>query len=201
MRFCALALAAALPCLAASADWDKAKIQGSTSAPVAIEVFGSFDCIHCKALHEGMMRQIVQDLVLSGKVCVVSREFPLFGPGHMYAREAANLATAAARVGKYQAVSDALFKDQQVWEVNGKVWDTVAAALTPAEQIKVKALSNDKDVLAEVQRDYDQGAASGITQTPTLMVIRQRDGRRYPFQGLSISYELFRDFITKDLEK
>jgi protein-disulfide isomerase len=201
MRFRALALAALLPCLAVSADWDRAKIQGSTLAPVAIEVFASFDCIHCKILHEGMMLRIVQDLVLTGKACVVSREFPLFGPGHAYAREAANLATAAARVGKYQAVADALFKNQQAWEVSGKVWETVAAALTPAEQIKVKALANDPGVLAEVQKDYDQGAAMGINQTPTLMVIRQKDGRRYPFPGIQITYEMFRDFITKDLAK
>lgn len=197
----ALALAVSLPCLAASADWDRAKILGSPSAPVAIEVYGSFDCIHCKILHEGMMHQIVQDLVLTGKACVVSREFPLAGAGHAYSRGAANLATAAARVAKYQAVADALFKNQEEWETSGKVWETVAAVLTPAEQVKVKALANAADVLAEVQKDYNQAVALGINQTPTLMVIRQKDGKRYPFTGVPPAYEIFRDFIAKDLAK
>ncbi|HMD71699.1 MAG TPA: thioredoxin domain-containing protein [Bryobacteraceae bacterium] len=201
MRFRSLALAALLPGLAVSADWDRAKIQGSTSAPVAIEVFGSFDCVHCKILHEGMLQQIVQDLVVTGKACVISREFPLAGPYHKYARDAANLATAAARIGKYQPVADALFKNQQEWETSGKVWETVAGVLAPAEQVKVKALASDPGVLAEVQKDYDQGAAMGINQTPTVMVIRQRDGKRYPFPGIQITYEMFRDFITKDLAK
>jgi protein-disulfide isomerase len=195
MTFRALALVAWLPWLAVSADWDKDKIQGSPAAPVAIEVFSSFDCPHCKLLHEGAMQQIVKDLVVTGKACVVSREFPLLGPGHAHAREAANLATAAARIGKYQAVADALYKDQQEWAESGKVWETVAAALPPAEQAKVKALANDPGVLAEVQKDYQQGTAMGIDRTPTLMVIRQKDGRRFPF-GTPLSYDLFRDFVA-----
>jgi protein-disulfide isomerase len=201
MRLCVLALAALLPCLAASPDWDKAKIQGSTVAPVAIEVFSSFDCPHCSALHEGMMQQILKDLVITGKACVISREFPLAGPGHVHAREAANLATAAARIGKYEAVASALFKNQQAWAESGKVWETVATVLTPAEQAKVKALAKDPAVLAEVEKDYQQGSAAGINQTPTLMVIRQRDNKRYPFAGLPPSYVIFRDFVAKDLAK
>jgi protein-disulfide isomerase len=201
MRFRILALAALLPGMAVSADWDRAKIQGSTTAPVAIEVYSSFDCPHCRILHEGMMQRIVKDLVLTGMACVVSREFPLGGPYHIHSREAANLATAAARIGKYQAVADALYKNQETWEVNGKVWETVASALSPTEQAKVKALANDPGVLAEVQKDYEQCVASGISETPTLMVIRQKDGKRYPFVGIPPNYELFRDFIVKDLAK
>jgi len=164
-------------------------------------VWGSFDCSHCKALHEGMLVQIVKDLVVTGKACVISREFPLYGPGHEHAREAANLATAAARIGKYQVVADTLFKNQEAWEMNGKVWDTVAAVLSPAEQAKVKAMAKDPAVLAEVERDYQQAVRLGINQTPTLMVIRQRDGKRYPFVGLPPIYDMFRDFVAKDLMK
>ena len=142
------------------------------------------------------MFQIIKDLVTTGKACVISREWPLPPPYHPYAREAANLATAAARIGKYQTVADALFKSQQTWAVNGKVWDAVAAALSPADQAKVKALANDPGVVAEVQKDLDQGTALGINQTPTLMVIRQRDGKRYPFVGLPPSYDLFRDLVA-----
>jgi len=196
MKFRALALAALLPCLAVSANWDKDKMQGSPTAPVAIEVYGSFDCVHCKALHEGMMLQIIKDLVMTGKACVISREYPLPPPYHKYARDAANMATAAARIGKYQPVADALFKDQEKWETSGKVWETVAAVLSPAEQAKVKALANDPAVVAEVQNDLDQGSASGINQTPTMMVIRRSDGKRYPFVGLPPSYDLFRTFVA-----
>jgi protein-disulfide isomerase len=201
MTFRTLALAVLLPCLAVSADWDKDKIQGSTSAPVAIEIYSSFDCPHCKVLHETMMPDMLRDLVGTGKACVISREFPLSGPYHKYARDAANIATAAARIGKYQAVANALFKNQAAWAENGKIWESISSALTPSEQAKVKSLANDSGVIAEVEKDYQQGVASGIDQTPYLIVIRQKDGRRFPFKGMPGSYELFRDFVTKDLLK
>jgi protein-disulfide isomerase len=199
MSLRALALAALLPFLAVSADWDQNKIQGSCTS-VAIEIYSSFDCPHCKILHEGMLQQMIKDLVVPGKACIVSREFPLSGLGHEHAREAANLATAAARINKYSQVADALFKNQVAWATTGKVWDTVASALAPADQAKVKALATDPGVLGEVEHDYQQGVASGGGETPTLMVINMKNGRRYPFSGTPPSYELFRDFILKDLK-
>jgi protein-disulfide isomerase len=200
MSFRVLALAALIPCLAISADWDKEKIQGSPTAPVAIEIYSSFDCPHCKILHEGMLLQMIKDLVAPGKACIISREFPLGPPYHKYAREAANLATAAARIGKYSQVADALFKNQQAWAESGKVWDVVASVLNPSEQAKVKSLSTDPGVLAEVEKDYQQGAMSGISETPTLMVINQKTGKRYPFGGIPTNYGFFKDFVLKDLQ-
>jgi protein-disulfide isomerase len=200
MNVRALALAALVPCLAFSADWDKDKISGNPSAPVAIEIYSSFDCPHCKLLHEGMLNQIMHDLVTPGKAVVVSKEYPLSGQFHKYAREAANYATAAARIGKYQQVADALFKNQQAWAESGKVWDTVSSALSPTEQAKVKTLATDPGVVGEVERDYQQGSAQGLSQTPTLLVINQRNGRKYPFIGVPPNYDLFRDFILKDLK-
>ena len=60
-------------------------------------------------------------------------------------------AAAAARVGKYQQVADALFQTQSSWALTGKVWEAVAPALTPGGAEKVQALMNDPTVAAEVQ--------------------------------------------------
>src|SRR5690242_5927823 len=143
MKCLALALALLLPCFAAMPEIDKAKAMGSPSAPIVMEVFASFDCPHCKDLHETTMPLILRDYVVPGKVYLVNREFPLSGQYHPYAREAANYATAAARIGKYQVVAEALFKNQMAWAQNGKVWETVATVLTPAEQKKVQTLAKD----------------------------------------------------------
>src|SRR4051794_25607878 len=154
MKRYALALALLLPCFAATPEIDKAKALGSPTAPVTLEVFASFDCPHCRDLHDTTMPLIVRDYVNNGKVYLVSREFPLSGQYHPYAREAANYATAAGRVGKYQQVAEALFKNQAAWSMNGNVWETVAAALTPAEQKKVQLLVKDPGVVAQVEREY-----------------------------------------------
>ena len=199
MTFRVLALAALLPCLAVCNDWDKDKIQGNPSAPVAIEIYASFDCPHCRVLHETVVPQMIKDLVNTGKAVIVYREFPLTGPYHKYAREAANIATAAARIGKYKEVADALFKTQLAWYDSGKIWDSIGSTLPPPEMSKVKALSTDPGVLAEVERDYQAGASSGINQTPTMMVIAERSGKRWPFAGVPENYSFFRDFILKDI--
>src|SRR5689334_4952293 len=155
MRVSALALAAVLPAIAAVGDVDKGKTLGNPSAPITLELYSDFMCPHCKHLHENILPAIVTDFVKSGKAYLIFREYPLAIPQHVYSRPAANIATAAARIGKYQVVNDAIFKNQQAWGMTGKLWDFVNPVLTPDEQKKVQALANDPTVLAEVQRDYD----------------------------------------------
>lgn len=190
MKLFALALTALLPCLAASSDADPGKSLGSPSAPIRIEVFSDFECPACKALHEQILPLVFKDYAIPGKVYLVSREYPL--AMHQFSREAAGYATAAARFGKYQDVADALFKNQLVWEVNGKVWDTVAGVLTPAEAKKVQLLAKDPSVLSEVQRDVDAGKAAGINQTPTMIVTRGTN--RFPVTG-AVNYNLLRSLL------
>ena len=190
MKFFVLALAALLPCLAASSDADPGKSVGSPNAPIRIEVFSDFECPGCKGLHEQLLPLLFKDYVIPGKVYLVSREFPL--PMHPYSREAANYATAAARVGKYQQVADALFLSQVAWAASGKVWDTVAHVLTPEEARKVQTLVKDPSVLSEVQRDVGAGTAAGINQTPTMIVTRGT--KQFPVVGM-VNYTLLRSLL------
>ena len=190
MKVLALALAALLPCLAASSDADSGKSMGSPSAPIRIEVFSDFECPACKGLHEQILPLVFKDYVIPGKVYLVSREYPL--PMHQYSREAANYATAAARIGKYEQVANALFLNQAAWEVSGKVWDTVANVLTPAEAKKVQSLAKDASVLSAVERDVDAGKAAAINQTPTMIVTRGTS--RFPVVG-AVNYNLLRSLL------
>ena len=190
MKVLVLALAALLPGLAASSDANPGKSLGSPSAPIRIEVFSDFECPACKGLHEQILPLVFKDYVIPGKVYLVSHEFPL--RMHQYSREAANYATAAAQLGKYQQVADALFLNQVAWAANGKVWDTVANVLTPAEAKKVQLLAKDPAVLSEVQRDVDAGTAGGINQTPTMFV--SRGAKRFPVAG-AVNYNLLRSML------
>jgi protein-disulfide isomerase len=169
---------------------------GSPNAPITIEVFSDFECPHCKILHEQVLRPLIRDYVVPGKVYLIHREFPL--AGHAYSRLAALYVTAAARIGKYQEVSDVLFLDQTVWEVNGKVDETVSSVLTPAEAAKVRALAKEPEIQAEVQHDVDMARALGINQTPT-MIVKHRS-IPYPISG-SVNYDLLRSFLDDRLKK
>lgn len=178
MKLYAAALMIMLPCLAAVPAVDKGKALGNPAAPVQIEIFSDFTCSHCKAMHEAMLPQLMRDFVIPGKVYIVDRALPLTGPGHEHSREAFAFAVAAARVGKYQAVADALYAKQAVWAADGSVWATVAAALPPADQQKVQALAKDPGVTAEIEAEYQEAIALGLNQTPTLVVTS--GGKRYP---------------------
>ena len=198
MKILALCLAALLPCLAAGPDVDKGRTLGDPAAPMLFELYSDFMCPACKHVHETVLPAIVMDYVKSGKAYLIFREFPLNIPAHVYSRSAAAFAVAAARIGKYQTVSDVLFRNQQAWGANGKVWDTVASVLTPEEQKKVQALVKDPAVLADVQRDVDRGARSMLNQTPTLMITYKL--KQQPWTQFT-DYSLFRGYIDGLLKK
>src|SRR5664279_84113 len=147
MKTLALAIALVLPCLAAGPE---GKTMGNPSAPLKMDLFDDFTCPHCKILHEQILPKIIADYVTPGKAYLVFHEFTLTGPGHEHSRTASMYAAAALRVGKYQAVSDALFLTQSSWLISGKVWEAVAPALNPVEQKKVQALMKDPSVAADV---------------------------------------------------
>jgi protein-disulfide isomerase len=193
MKLSAFALAALLPCLAASlGEIEKSKSMGNPGAPVRIDVYSDFQCPACKGFHESVLPMLIRDFVVPGKVYVVSHEFPL--TMHPHSREAAGYAVAATQVGKYQQVSDALFHTQAVWSTNGKVWETVAAVLTPVEQKKVQALAKEPSVLAQVQQDVDLGNSLKINQTPTIFISKGQ--KRYPYAGPDpSSYPLLKAMI------
>lgn len=198
MKILALALAALMPCLAASLDVNKNKTMGNPSAPLMFELYADFMCPHCKMMHENILPSIILDYVKTGKAYLIFREFPLNNPHFIYSRQAAALAVAAARVGKYQAVNDALFKTQNTWGMTGNLWPVVASVLTPDEQKKVQALAQDKDVLAEVQRDVDRGMAAQVNETPTLVITYKL--KQQPWSKWA-DYSLFRSYVDELLKK
>ena len=195
MRLGAVALLMLWPVMAAVSDIDPNKTAGNPSAPVTIQIFSDFECPACKVFHDRSLPQLQRDFVATGKVFLVYREFPL--PIHAHSREAANYAVAAARLSLYQSVADALFRDQAAWSLTGKVWDTVAGVLTPAQQKKVKAAADGASVLGEIQRDLNAGHAIPVPSTPTLVV--SRGAKQYPVSG-TLNYEILRSLIN-DLSK
>jgi protein-disulfide isomerase len=197
MKLYAAMLMLLLPCLAALPDVDKNKAVGNPSAPMKIEVFSDFTCPHCKHFHEEILPQLMKEYVVPGKVYVVDRSFPL--QGHNFTREAFNYAVAAARIGKYQQVADALYAQQATWAVSGNVWATVASVLpAAADQKKVQELAKDPTVLAEIDAEYQEGVSSGINQTPTLIVTV--NGRRINLPPAT-DYRLLKSMIDGFIPK
>ncbi|BDC50611.1 hypothetical protein F183_A29270 [Bryobacterales bacterium F-183] len=177
--------ASALPLLAQSG-----RVEGVFGTRVRVEVFSDFQCPGCKQLHEGTLRELRNEYVASGRVQLVHREFPL--PMHPFARQAALYACAADKIGQYKTVSDALFRDQQIWSQNGQLEATLAKVLKPADLAKLKTLSQDPKVAAEVNADIALGMKAPVNQTPTMLITAK--GKTQPIAG-AISYAIFRRYI------
>lgn len=193
MKFLALLLVSLPAVFAADATAARGHGVGSPSAPILIEVFSDFECPGCKLFHIQFRPLLVRDYVTAGKVYLVAHDLSF----HAHSNEATAYALAAARIGKYDEVADALYEHQTEWSASGKVWDTVAAVLSPSEQKKVSALAKDPGVLAEVKSETEDGKTK-IQRTPTILVIRGM--KQYRFEG-SPKWEIFRDWLNELLTK
>jgi protein-disulfide isomerase len=177
-------------------DIDSSKAYGSKNAPVVMEIFSDFQCPACKALFTGTNQKLMDEYVSTGKVYLVHRDFPL--PMHAYSRVAASYARAAAHIGKGEAVEQALFQKQEVWEANGDVKGTVASVLSPADMKRVQALVDGKTLEPLVDKDKQIGTGVPVTQTPT--TVFHAKGQTFPYAG-SITYQVLKDFLDQLMAK
>jgi protein-disulfide isomerase len=86
---------------------------GPANAPVTITEFASMTCPHCAAFNENVFPKIKSTYIDTGKIRYVFREFPLdikAAAGSMLAR-----CIAQGDAGKYFAVIDMLFRQQNDW--------------------------------------------------------------------------------------
>jgi protein-disulfide isomerase len=167
---------------------------GSLNAPVTLEVFSDFQCPHCARLHFGAIKEALGDCVASGKVRIVYRDFPL--GQHPFARKAALYANAAAQIGRYERICDALFRTQEQWGATGDVEGIVAKELTADEMTRVRKILADPKKFAEINGQIDADLALGrkipLESTPTMLLTGK--GKRYPITG-DVRYDLLKQMI------
>ena len=164
---------------------------GPVTAAVRIDLFSDFQCPACKALHEQTIKRVKEEFAQTGKIRLVHHDFPL--PQHKYARQAAILAAAADRLGKYDAVADALFHQQESWGQSGNVDAVVDSVLTPEERKKLREIAKDPAILANIERDIQLGERMKVGSTPTMIVTH--DGKPNPVVGV-VSYPVFSKYLN-----
>ena len=174
-----------------SAQTKTTRAAGPVTAAVRIDLFSDFQCPACKALHEQTIKRVKEEFAQKGKIRLVHHDFPL--PQHKYARPAAILAAAADRLGKYDAVADALFHQQESWGQSGNVDAVVDSVLTPEERKKLREIAKDPAILASIERDIQLGERMKVSSTPTMIVTH--DGKPNPVVGV-VSYPVFSKYLS-----
>ena len=173
-----------------AAQSSSARAIGPVTAAVRIDVFSDYECPACKALHEQTLKRVKDEYARKGKLRLVHHDFPL--QQHKHARRAAALAAAADRLGKFDEVSDVLFREQEKWSKAGNVDEVVDSVLTPEERKKIDALANDPAIAANIERDIQLGQRMQVSSTPTMIVTH--NGKPSPVVGV-ITYSVFSRYL------
>lgn len=178
---------------AAPANPNFVKAIGNPSAPITMEVFGDFQCPACRGFFEATTKQVIDDYVIPGKVYLVHRDFPL--EMHPYARQAAELANAAAEFGQFEAMERALYDHQDEWSLKGNI-DQVIGADFPAAQFKKFQTFESQhlsEINASIERDRTLGTQRNVNQTPTVYITAK--GKTEALPGGGVDYKLLKSYL------
>jgi len=173
------------------------KALGSKTAPITLEVFSDYQCPACKQLYLDTLRPLIDNYVSTGKVYLIHRDYPL--PMHQYSRDAARLANAAGRLGRFEKVDAQLYSRQESWEKDGNLEGALATVLSPVELKRVRELAKSGKMDPFIESDLALGQSRNVNQTPSMFVSHQ--GQLYPLPAGVVNYSLLKRFLDDLLHK
>lgn len=139
---------------------------GNPDAPVVVEVFSSFTCIHCSNFAKETEHDVIQTYAESGQIYYTYRAF---SSPNDDAGVAAQAAFCAGDQGKF-------------WEMHDSIFANFSSLSYPRKQLNAMAeeLSLDMDTFEacldsgkyeeQIQQDVEIGSAAGITGTPSFTI-------------------------------
>jgi protein-disulfide isomerase len=143
---------------------------GPADASVTITEFASMTCPHCAAFNETVFPKIKSEYIDTGKIRYVFREFPLdikAAAGSMLGR-----CIAKGDAGKYFAVIDLLFKQQNDWVLKNTT-ETLARIGKQAglSQQAVEDCLKDQSMLDKIAADQKFASeVLKVNSTPTFFI-------------------------------
>ena len=147
---------------------------GPANAPVTITEYASMTCPHCAAFTEKVFPKIKSEYIDTNKIRFVFREFPLdikAAAGSMLAR-----CIAKDDAGKYFAVVDMLFRQQESWVLKNTT-ETLTRIGKQAglSQQQVEDCLKDQALLDKIAADQKYASeVLKVDSTPTFFVNGER---------------------------
>jgi protein-disulfide isomerase len=143
---------------------------GPANASVTVTEFASMTCPHCAAFTEEVFPKIKSEYIDSGKIRFVFREFPLdikAAAGSMLAR-----CIAKDDSGKYFAVIDMLFKQQNEWVLKNTTETLIRIGKQAGlSQQAVEDCLKDQALLDKIVADQKFAAeVLKVNSTPTFFI-------------------------------
>jgi protein-disulfide isomerase len=146
---------------------------GDPDAPIKIEEFADFQCPFCEQFHKQTQPLLIQHYVDTGKVQFVYRSMGNFvsqnkGGGRTESQDAALAAYCAADQGKFWEMQDTLFANV-LGEDAGSFTDRRLQAIAEKvglDMTEFNSCYNSDKYADQVQQDFTDGTAAGVTGTP-----------------------------------
>jgi protein-disulfide isomerase len=148
------------PRVAVSADDDASR--GPKDAPITIVEFSDYQCPYC-ARGEDSITKVLQKY--GDKVRVVYRDYPL--SFHKNAEISAIGSECAEEQGKFWEMHGAMFANQQKLSAPDLIETAAGLGLNKEE---FKACLDSGKYVAEVKKDFQEGASYGVTGTPAFFI-------------------------------
>ena len=169
---------------------------GNKNAKVTIVEFSDYQCPFCRIFWKEALPQILKEYVNTGKARLVYRDYPL--SFHPMAIPSAQAAECAEEQGKYWEMHDKIFGEQEKLG-QGTVTFTVQdlkrwAGEISLDKTKFNQCLDSNKYKAEVDKDFSDGTAAGVSGTPTLFINGRRVVGAQPFS-------VFKAIIDEELSK
>lgn len=171
---------------------------GNPAAPVTIVEFSDFQCPFCRRFFQDTLSKLKDKYIKTGQAKFVYRDFPLTGI-HDMAQKYAEAGECADEEGKFWHMHDKIFEEQARMGIGTIGEFGVLDVKRWAREIGLNGAKFDfcldsGKYAAEVQKDYNDGVAAGVSGTPGTFV----NGRLV--QG-AVPYAQFEAVIEEELKK
>ncbi|MGQ0542507.1 MAG: DsbA family protein [Blastocatellia bacterium] len=169
---------------------------GAPNATVTLEEFADYQCGSCAVAHP-VMKEIQAAYAGNKNFRFIFRHFPLSIPAHDKAYDAAVATEAAGLQGKFWAMQDMLFRNQQAWSSNPnfrQLWADYATNIG----LDVEKFKNDMagmQTKSRVDADIQRGRGMNVSSTPTVFV----NGLAVPYPDVNV--QSMRQIIDAELQK
>ncbi len=157
---------------------------GDPNAPVTIVEYTDYQCPFCQRYSQETMPQMITNLIETGRVYYMIKDFPL-DQIHPDARAAAAAARCAGDQDAYWEMHDAIFNNQSAWAEGAaaQVLTGIAAGLG-LDMDSYAACIDGRKYDDAVQANLEEGSRLGVQGTPAFFI----DG--FPISGAQ-PFELF----------
>ena len=156
-------------------DINSKNIIGDSSAKNILEEYASLSCVHCADFHNDRLPAIKKELIKTGKLKYIFRDFPLDLPAMVAA-----MVSHCYQGNQYFDILNTLFRKQKVWVSSSDNSDNLQKTLVKVlkqhgitlEKIKECTAENDKNKIKwnAILASRLDGQSRGVNSTPSFFL-------------------------------